>query len=419
MFTSSQTAAAPPTSPALSPLPPLPTTSAAALLPLSSPYIFPGQLSQGESTLDMINRQLSPWMFSASLKMMPGSPSSTSAGTLRHTNSMDGSGLGSPDLTGLSPKTLNMLLGTSFAPSQPSSQPPQQQQQPGGMDHRDTVKKAAQVSLNLFNISNKNNHHQQLRASSENRLFAPVSAPSSVSSTSASNTAAAASFDPNLQLPSSVGWFTRTLSQSNVSANPVFDSMMMAPLSLPSFVVPNPTAPSSSAAPLFAHPAPLPTMATEAVITTNNKRPATGAKRKASSDSAYNSEDGGNGEAKITSKHRGVCWYKRTKKWVVQTKVNGKRVHVGYFDDEDKAAEAYRSTVAGIQRTKQQQLQSKQQQQQQQQQEEEDEDEADLGEDAAATAVVEHRVASNAYMLAGNGNGGSDNVVSPPHEIAL
>lgn len=47
-----------------------------------------------------------------------------------------------------------------------------------------------------------------------------------------------------------------------------------------------------------------------------------------------------------------MCWYKRTKKWVVQTKVNGKRVHVGYFDDEEKAAEAYRNTVAGIQRNK-------------------------------------------------------------------
>lgn len=54
-------------------------------------------------------------------------------------------------------------------------------------------------------------------------------------------------------------------------------------------------------------------------------------------------------EPKITSKHRGVCWYKRTKKWVVQTKVNGKRVHVGYFDDEEKAAEAYKKAVQGIQ----------------------------------------------------------------------
>lgn len=54
-------------------------------------------------------------------------------------------------------------------------------------------------------------------------------------------------------------------------------------------------------------------------------------------------------EPKITSKHRGVCWYKRTKKWVVQTKINGKRVHVGYFDNEEKAAEAYKTAVQSIQ----------------------------------------------------------------------
>ena len=53
-------------------------------------------------------------------------------------------------------------------------------------------------------------------------------------------------------------------------------------------------------------------------------------------------------EPKITSKHRGVCWYRRTKKWVVQTKVNKKRVHVGYFSDEEEAAKAYLVAVANI-----------------------------------------------------------------------
>jgi hypothetical protein len=71
-------------------------------------------------------------------------------------------------------------------------------------------------------------------------------------------------------------------------------------------------------------------------------------------------------EPRITSKHRGVCWYKRTKKWVVQTKVNGKRVHVGYFDDEEKAAEAYKNAVQGIQVRKA--LEAKQKALQQQQQ---------------------------------------------------
>jgi len=64
-------------------------------------------------------------------------------------------------------------------------------------------------------------------------------------------------------------------------------------------------------------------------------------------------------EPRITSKHRGVCWYKRTKKWVVQTKVNGKRVHVGYFDDEEKAAEAYKNAVQGIQVKKAMEAQQK------------------------------------------------------------
>jgi hypothetical protein len=42
-----------------------------------------------------------------------------------------------------------------------------------------------------------------------------------------------------------------------------------------------------------------------------------------------------------TSSYRGVCWYKRTKRWVVQIKVNGLRRHVGYFKDELTAAIAY------------------------------------------------------------------------------
>jgi len=53
-------------------------------------------------------------------------------------------------------------------------------------------------------------------------------------------------------------------------------------------------------------------------------------------------------EPRITSKHRGVCWYRRTKKWVVQTKVNKKRVHIGYFSDEEEAARAYQLAVANI-----------------------------------------------------------------------
>ncbi|GBG35111.1 Hypothetical Protein FCC1311_113342 [Hondaea fermentalgiana] len=52
---------------------------------------------------------------------------------------------------------------------------------------------------------------------------------------------------------------------------------------------------------------------------------------------------------KLTSPFKGVCWYKRTKKWVVQVKIRGYRQHVGYFDDEVKAAEAYKAALAKIQ----------------------------------------------------------------------
>lgn len=41
-----------------------------------------------------------------------------------------------------------------------------------------------------------------------------------------------------------------------------------------------------------------------------------------------------------TSRFRGVSWDKRFEKWAASVKVNGKRRHCGYFDDEMKAAEA-------------------------------------------------------------------------------
>ena len=86
----------------------------------------------------------------------------------------------------------------------------------------------------------------------------------------------------------------------------------------------------------------------------SKKRPKSEDKSSGSSSSSSNnkkksSKQADPDEPKITSKHRGVCWYKRTKKWVVQTKVNGKRVHVGYFDDEEKAAQAYKEAVQSIQ----------------------------------------------------------------------
>lgn len=42
-----------------------------------------------------------------------------------------------------------------------------------------------------------------------------------------------------------------------------------------------------------------------------------------------------------TSIYKGVCWNKRAGKWQVYIMINGKRIHLGYFDSETEAAKAY------------------------------------------------------------------------------
>lgn len=42
-----------------------------------------------------------------------------------------------------------------------------------------------------------------------------------------------------------------------------------------------------------------------------------------------------------TSQYHGVSWYPKYQKWVVKIMVQGERVHLGYFDDEVDAAQAY------------------------------------------------------------------------------
>lgn len=59
------------------------------------------------------------------------------------------------------------------------------------------------------------------------------------------------------------------------------------------------------------------------------------------SEGASPQNDDTNKKRKLTSKYLGVCWYKRTKKWVCQIKIDGKRKHIGYFTDEAEAGEAY------------------------------------------------------------------------------
>lgn len=38
---------------------------------------------------------------------------------------------------------------------------------------------------------------------------------------------------------------------------------------------------------------------------------------------------------------KGYTWYKRTQKWRAQIKINGKLIHIGYYDTEEEAREAY------------------------------------------------------------------------------
>ena len=38
---------------------------------------------------------------------------------------------------------------------------------------------------------------------------------------------------------------------------------------------------------------------------------------------------------------RGVCWHKRNNKWIAQSRLNGRIVHLGYFTNKDEAYAAY------------------------------------------------------------------------------
>ena len=45
--------------------------------------------------------------------------------------------------------------------------------------------------------------------------------------------------------------------------------------------------------------------------------------------------------SKNTSGYKGVHWYKRDKKWQAQIKLNGKKIHLGYFSTPEEAHAAY------------------------------------------------------------------------------
>lgn len=45
---------------------------------------------------------------------------------------------------------------------------------------------------------------------------------------------------------------------------------------------------------------------------------------------------------KYTSKHKGVCFYSKRNKWIAQIMVKGIKKHLGYFNTENEAYEAYK-----------------------------------------------------------------------------
>ena len=50
-------------------------------------------------------------------------------------------------------------------------------------------------------------------------------------------------------------------------------------------------------------------------------------------------------DKKGTSKYTGVSWNKNSKKWVSQIHINGKKIHLGYFENEIDAANAYKNKL--------------------------------------------------------------------------
>ena len=46
-----------------------------------------------------------------------------------------------------------------------------------------------------------------------------------------------------------------------------------------------------------------------------------------------------------TSRHRGVCWHKKGKKWTAQIRIDGKLKHLGRFVDEVDAGRAYDAAI--------------------------------------------------------------------------
>jgi hypothetical protein len=49
------------------------------------------------------------------------------------------------------------------------------------------------------------------------------------------------------------------------------------------------------------------------------------------------------------SKYVGVCWFKPTSKWLSKIRIQGKQLHLGLFEDELEASNAYQKMLNAIQ----------------------------------------------------------------------
>lgn len=41
------------------------------------------------------------------------------------------------------------------------------------------------------------------------------------------------------------------------------------------------------------------------------------------------------------TRFKGICWHRRIERWQASIGLNGRKIHIGYFDSEQGAAEAY------------------------------------------------------------------------------
>jgi hypothetical protein len=49
-----------------------------------------------------------------------------------------------------------------------------------------------------------------------------------------------------------------------------------------------------------------------------------------------------------TSRYKGVCWFKATKRWHAQIRTGGKRHHLGFYTEEVEAALAYDAAARNL-----------------------------------------------------------------------